>query len=229
MSEDTLLVTTRSIRLEMMDLNRPLDPDALRECVHVALQAAHVGALEMGTHGPPSTTSGLRSRLHFVVVTDQRRREALAQLYRRGMGQSLAWRERHFAEVVAEGRATAAGAARLGAATDQLAERIQDVPAHVVPCISWRADGLPVASQAALWGSVFPAVWSFLLAARARGMAGIITTTHLQFEREAAEVLDIPVHEVMQAALVPLASTPESTFRPGPTPPVEAALHWDRW
>lgn len=229
LTPDQLLTTTRSIRRRRMDLQRPVDREALAQCVEIALQAAHVGALEMGNGGPPHVAAGLRSRVHFVVVTDAAQRAALAGLFRRAMAGTAEWRERHFADVVAEGRTTADGAAQLAAFADDLAEHLHEVPAHVIPCIAWRPEGLPVASQAALWGSVYPAIWSFLLAARARGMAGIITTTHLQLEREAAEVLGLPFDEVTQAALIPIACTSEATFQPHGRPPVEAAVHWDRW
>ena len=61
--------------------------------------------------------------------------------------------------------------------------------------------------QASAFGSVLPAVWSFMLAARARGLGTTWTTIHLFHEREAAEVLGIPYDEVSQVALIPLAHT----------------------
>ena len=57
--------------------------------------------------------------------------------------------------------------------------------------------------QASLWGSILPAIWSFMLAARARGLGTCWTTLHLPHEREAAELLGIPYEEVMQAARSP--------------------------
>jgi len=106
LTPDELLTTTRSVRRRRMDLQRPVDREALARCVEIALQAAHVGSLEMGNAGPPRVAAGLRSRVHFVVVTDGGQRAALAGLFRRAMAQTAEWRERHFADVVAEGRTT---------------------------------------------------------------------------------------------------------------------------
>jgi nitroreductase family protein len=228
LAPDLLLTTTYSIR-RPADLGRPLDRGDLAEAVEIALSAAHVGSLERGRDHPPPVASGRPSRAHFVVVTDPDQRQALAELYRRAVGQTAASTERFVAVHTAEGRSSAAAAADGMADAAYLAEHLHEVPALVIPCIAWRADGLPPASQAALWGSIFPAVWSFLLAARTRGMSGIITTAHLLYEREAAGVLGIPYQEVMQAALIPLSRTPDWTLPTRPRPPVEAALHWDRW
>lgn len=229
LSPDELLTTTRSTRRHL-DLTRPVDAAVLRDCVAIALQAGHVGTMEMGVGDPPPSPPGIRSRAHFVVVTDPARRAALAALYRRALALGAPGRERVLAGLRAEGGPRAAAAIEVVAATDQLAERLDRVPVHVVPCIAWRAsERLPVVSQASLWGSIFPAVWSFLLAARARGLGGIVTTAHLQYEREAAEVLGIPHEAVTQAALIPLAHVAEGTFEPGPPPRLDAALHLDGW
>ncbi len=51
-----------------------------------------------------------------------------------------------------------------------LKEHIKDVPIHVIPCIATRTDlGQSVAAQSAAWGTIGPAVWSFMLAARLFG------------------------------------------------------------
>jgi nitroreductase len=83
--------------------------------------------------------------------------------------------------------------------------------------------------QASRWGSIIPAAWSFMLAARARGLGTVWTTFHLRHEREAAELLGIPFEEVMQAALIPVAYTIGTDFRPAARAPLDAMVHWDRW
>ena len=55
------------------------------------------------------------------------------------------------------------------------------------------------------------------------------TTLHLRHEREAAELLGIPFEEVMQAALIPVAYTIGTDFRPAARAPLDAMVHWDRW
>src|SRR6266567_3075322 len=61
--------------------------------------------------------------------------------------------------------------------------------------------------QSAHWGEIWPATWSFMLAARSRGLGTVLTTLHLDFEQEAADVLGIPYAQVMQIALIPVAYT----------------------
>ena len=62
------------------------------------------------------------------------------------------------------------------------------VPVHLVPCIEGRVEEAGVLAQASTYSSILPAVWSFALAARARGLGTAWTTLHLMFEREAAWV-----------------------------------------
>ena len=119
--------------------------------------------------------------------------------------------------------------ARLLASVEHLIEHIGDVPVHVIPCVEGRADGKPAAAQASTWGSIIPATWSFMLACRSRGLGSAWTTFHLQHEREAAELLGIPYDEVMQAALVPVAYSLGTDFKPGRRAPLETMVHWDEW
>jgi nitroreductase len=103
------------------------------------------------------------------------------------------------------------------------------VPVHVIPCVEGRTDHAPVVAQASRWGSIIPAAWSFMLAARARGLGTVWTTFHLRHEREAAELLGIPFDEVMQAALIPVAYTLGTDFRPAARHPLDTMVHWERW
>ncbi len=68
-----------------------------------------------------------------------------------------------------------------------------------------------------------------MLAARARGLGTAWTTFHLRYERQAAEVLGIPYDEVMQAALIPVAHTVGTEFRPAARAPLAHVLHWECW
>lgn len=74
-----------------------------------------------------------------------------------------------------------------------------------------------------------PAAWSFMLAARARGLGTCMTSFHLFFEEDAAEVLGIPHAAVMQGALIPVAYSKGTNFKPAYRIPVESILHWDSW
>jgi nitroreductase len=110
-----------------------------------------------------------------------------------------------------------------------LGEHLQDVPVHVIPCVTGRLDGLPVIAQAALWGTIAPATWSFMLAARERALGTVWTTFHLGYEEEAAEILGIPYAEVTQTALVPVGYTKGTDFKPALREPLDTFARWNGW
>ena len=167
-----------------------------------------------------------RQRWHFVIVTDPRRRAALAEVWRAGVstqGVSDPVPERDVR------RADVAHMERVYSGAAHLYEHIHEVPAIVVPCVEGRTDDAPVLRQAGTWGSILPAVWSFMLAARARGLGSCWTTGNLVHEKDAARVLGIPYDDVMQAAFIPVAYTLGTDFRPARRVPREEVLHWDAW
>jgi nitroreductase len=88
---------------------------------------------------------------------------------------------------------------------------------------------MPIVGQAATWGSILPAAWSFMLAARDRGLGTVLTTLHLRFEEEAAAILGIPYASVMQAALIPVAYTIGTDFQPAPRADLDTLVHWEQW
>jgi nitroreductase len=209
LSPDELLSTTRSVR-KRLDLNRPVEREVIEECLRLAQQA------------PTSSNS---QGWHFIVVTDPAKRKALADLYVKGWSSYRT--SRPTAATVAPERA--ATQARVVSSSDYLAEHLHEVPVMVIPCVSGRTDGLPGNQQASRWGSIIQAGWSFMLAARARGLGTVWTTLHLPYEREAAEVLGIPYDQVMQAALIPLAYTRGTDFKPAPRASLDSIVHWESW
>jgi len=74
-----------------------------------------------------------------------------------------------------------------------------------------------------------PAVWSFMLAARARGLGTVLTTMCLRYEREVAAILGIPYEQYTQAALIPVAYTHGTDFKPAHREPLASVVHWDSW
>lgn len=211
LTPDELLATTRAVR-RRLDLDRPVPPDLVRQCLELAVQAP---------------TGSNQQDWHFVVVTDADQRAALADLYRQAYAGYRA--SRAYAGNV-EGRSPerASTQQRVAGSADHLAEHLHEVPVHLVPCIRRRVER-PTAAVASLYGSILPAVWSFMLAARTRGLGTAWTTLHLVHEREAAEVLGIPYEEVTQVALVPVAFHTGARFRPAPREALETVVSWDRW
>lgn len=208
LTPDQLLSTTRAVR-RRFDLDRPVERDVIEECLRLAQQAPRASNLE---------------RRAFVVVTDDEKRAALAGLWRKGMKRYL---ERTGGASGSDTLSTSAG--RMRAGVRYLGEHLQDVPVHVIPCVTGRLDGLPVIAQAALWGTIAPATWSFMLAARERALGTVWTTFHLGYEEEAAEILGIPYAEVTQTALVPVGYTKGTDFKPAPREPLDTFARWNGW
>jgi len=211
LTPDQVLTTTRSVR-KRLDLTRPVEPEVIRECLEIALQA-------------PSGSNS--QQWHFVVVTDASKRLALAELYRKSFSVYRTKRAEAAGQETNAQRATVRE--RITNSADYLAEHMHEVPVHLIPCISGRLDGLPGNQQAGTWGSILPATWSFMLAARARGLGTAWTTLHLPYEKEAAEVLGIPYEKITQAALIPVAYTLGTEFSPAAREPLDTVLHWDKW
>ncbi len=209
LTPDQLLSTTRAVR-KRLDLSRPVEPELIRECVELAVQAP---------------TGSNTQRWHFVIVTDAEKRKALGDLYRQGFaayGPSNA-------DQNTQPSTPNPTQERILSSAQYLAEHMHEVPVHIIPCIQGRLEGSSVSAQAGTWGSILPAVWSFMLAARARGLGTTWTTLHLGYEKEAAEVLGIPYDKFTQAALIPVAHTLGTDFQTGSRKPLEKVIHWDQW
>ncbi|EFC84268.1 nitroreductase family protein [Parafrankia sp. EUN1f] len=210
LTPEQLLTTTRSVR-KRLDLDRPVEPALIDECLRIALQA-------------PSGSN--RQGWHWLVVTDPGLRAGIADAYRKGAAGYLAAADRANAQQYEGERA--ATQARVTDSARYLAENLHRVPVLVIPCIEGDAASVPAAQQAGFWGSLLPAVWSFMLAARLRGLGTAWTTLHLAHAGEVAELLGIPPGYT-QGALVPVAHTLGTGFRPASREPLETVLHRDRW
>ena len=159
----------------------------------------------------------------WLVVDDADKKQALADLYRKG----------------AEDYLTAAGEQAQESGDDQtkrvfssatyLMEHLQEVPVHLIPCVQGKpSDPVALTMASGLYGSIYPAIWSFQLAARARGLGTALTTLHLIHEKEAAEILGLP-DDVLQVALLPVAYTIGTDFKRASRPPVAEITHWNNW
>ena len=206
-SIDSLLTTTRAVR-KRLDLSRPVPREVVTECLSIATQA-------------PS--GGNTQPWRFLVVDDPDVRLGLAELYRDGYGPYI---EMQKAAVRAAGGDDDSAVIR---SSDYLAENLEKVPVMVIPCLLTRlADQPTVADTAGFYGSILPAVWSFQLALRSRGLGSAFTTLHLLREKEAAALLGIP-DTVTQVALLPVAYTIGAEFKPADRRPVTEVTYWNGW
>ncbi len=198
---DALLSTTRAVR-KRLDLDRDVPTDVVLECLQLAVQAP-----------TGSNAQGWR----WMVIADPEKRAGLADIYRRGAGDYFTERTADIDPGTQTGRV-------INSATF-LAENLERVPIHVIPLIIGKQDGTS-ATAAGLYGSIIPAMWSFQLALRSRGLGSCYTTLHLRLEEEAAALLEIPDH-MTQAGLLPVAYTKGTDFKPAARGPVSDITYLD--
>jgi uncharacterized protein (TIGR02118 family) len=202
---DRLLSTTRAVR-KRLELARPVPRDVILDCLRLSQQAP---------------TGSNRQGWHWVVVTDAAKRAQLADIYRRSGAEYL--QQALEATPVGDGQMR-----RVYESALWLVENLAKVPVHVIPCIAGRLpDVVPDGMRAGFYGSILPAVWSFQLALRSRGLGSVLTTLHALREKEAAELLGIPYERYTQVALLPVAYTKGMDFKPAARPPVESIVSWE--
>ncbi|WP_410675236.1 nitroreductase family protein [Amycolatopsis sp. cmx-4-68] len=200
MDAQTVLTTTRSVRRKL-DLDREVPQDVLDDCLRVAQQAPAAGSMAV--------------QFRWLLVRDADTKAAIAA-YNRETAEA-AWEK--YGHLVEE---------RALASAQHLVRNLERVPVLAIPCMLGRppADAF---SQSAYFGSAYPAIWSFQLALRARGLGSSICGYHLQdHEADVAALLGIP-DDVMQISLLAVAYTTQRDFRPAARPAVEDVTYLDTW
>ena len=214
LSPDELLSTTRAVR-KRLDFSRPVPDELIRECVSIAMQS-------------PSGSNNMT--MQFVIVKDPAKRKAIGDVYKQcySIYQSM---DGVYIRSIDKGEADAnAQQQRSADSADYLGEHMGDAPALVIACnMGVRADGTPGMMTSSLMGNVLPAMWSFMLAARARGLGTAWTTVHLMMEQQVADILGIPFESVQQVCLSPLAFTKGTDFKAAARPSADSIIHWDQW
>ncbi len=208
---DKLLTTTRTVR-KRLDLTRPVEPEIIRECLEIAIQAP---------------TGGNSQGWHFVAVTDPEKKARIGELYRESFF-IYARSQEEQAATRGKGKLYEEQQMRVVKSAVYLAQNMGSAPVMVIPCIHGRVENLGPMAQAGLYGSILPAAWSFMLALRSRGLGAAWTTLHLRYEKEIAALLGIP-DDVTQAALLPVAYYTGDDFRPAKRRPVEEVMSWNGW
>jgi nitroreductase len=200
MDAETLLTTTRSVRRKL-DLNRPVEPEVITDCLRIAMQAPAAGVMVQG--------------VRWLVIRDPGLKAAVAAHVREpGLAAQARFGDRVSPATLASGR--------------YLLDVLHQVPVLVLSCLVGRPGTDPVYVNA-FYGSVYPAIWSFQLALRARGLGTTITGYHLNgHEAEVAALLSIPP-DVTQIALLPVAYTTTTAFHPAVRPAIEDITYCERW
>ncbi len=208
---DKLLRTTRSVR-KRLDFSKPVEPKVLEECIDIALQAP--------------TGSNMQG-WSVVVVTDEDKKKAIADVYKTGFAGYAAMREQA-PPAFDDSDLRAEQMPRVVDSAMYLAEHMHEAPALVIFCIEGRVEEAGVAAQASIYGSILPAAWSFMLAGRSRGLGMAWTTIHLFEEAKVAEMLGLPA-EVTQTVLFPVAYYTGDDFKEAKRLPASELTHWNTW
>jgi nitroreductase len=214
LTPDELLSTTRAVR-RRLDFDRPLDISLIYECLQLAIQA-------------PS--GGNSQHWHFVVITDPQKRQKLGDIYRKGWA---AYCNDSHVQIPPDEklRGEQTTPERIASSADYLAKNFHRAPVLLIPCFSGRVERTAnhPGRLAGTYGSLLPAVWSFMLAARARGLGTCWTTVHLYYEEEAAGVVGIPYESVTQVAMIPVAYALGDAFYPGARKSLQDVVHFENW
>jgi nitroreductase len=165
----------------------------------------------------------------FMIVTDEDRRRAIGDLYRRAYDRyepAVLALFPPFTDAAAQRRHD-----RNWAASRLLAETIGSVPAMVLvlmPRISMTvADDEGDMDVGPTYASVYPAVQNIVLAARSMGIGTVLTTVYRIHEEAVREVCGIPDrYEVV--ALLPLGR-PTGHWGIAPPPPPPTITSWNQF
>jgi nitroreductase len=207
---DHLLTTTRSVR-KRLDFARPVPREILERCIEIALQA------------PTGSNS---QNWSFVIVTDAPMRAAIAKLYARAFDAYRSMPDTR--PQLQPGDPRYHQTLRIIDSASYLAEHLHEAPVLVLACVEGRVENAGTLAQASVYGSILPAVWSLMLALRARGIGSAWTTLHLMYEQDVAKLLGIP-EQVTQTALLPIAYFTGVDFKPATRLPASRFMHWNAW
>jgi nitroreductase len=216
---DRLLTTTKAVRYRL-DLTRPVPREVLAECIRLS------------TYAPNASNA---QEWRWIVVDDPDQRRAVGEQYRKmtvpPVSQMLAAKLAMGDEV----------GAKISRSILYLAEHMAEVPALVIPCYDIEAanrrygtllgsagHGPTPSMNSGMYASIYPAVWSFLLAVRSRGLGSVLTTAHQGDQPAMAELLGIPT-TWDQTCLLPVAYTTGGEFTPSPRAEIDDLIVWNNY
>ena len=208
LSPEELLTTTRTVR-KRLDLSRPVSREVVEACLRLAFQAPN---------------GGNQQAWGWVVVDDAATKTAMAGIYRQALSDYVN-RPRTSSDYALPDTLKQR---RMTESVMYLNEHFHEVPVLLVPTFHGFVQDQGLFAQASSWGSIAPAVWSFMLALRLHGMGSAWTTLHLLRADEMAQLLGIPDTET-QAGMFPVAYTLGTDFKPADRSASDARIFWNRW
>jgi nitroreductase len=218
---DEVLTTTRTVRFRM-DFERPVEREVIEECLEIAQQA---------------TVGSNQEHWRFIAVSAPETKHRIAELYRDVWVQTVEQplREGDPATLarldpeVRDGDDAQRRQARTLRGVKYLADHLERVPVLVFGCSVAPPPPTPLGKEASgYYGSIFPAIWSFQLALRSRGLGSVMATAAVFHAEAIAEILGLP-EECALISMVPVAYTKGVDFRRGARQPLQRIVCWERW
>ncbi len=206
---DEVLSTTRAVR-KRLDVSRPVPRELMEECLELAFQA-------------PNGSN--RNLWRWIIVDDPRLIAQLADEYRASV------KELWEGQAAGDASVTAGvpGEDKVLESAFALVEKLDKVPAMLIPLMPGRPDGGKAFEQGPMWSSIIQAVWSFMLALRERGLGSVWTTVSVRHEKQIADLLGIPIDQYTQVGLFPIAYTIGTDFKKAWRKPVGEVLSYNKF
>ncbi len=193
--------TQRAIRRLRPD---PVDDEVILRCLRLATKAP---------------TGGNRQGVEYILVRDRGAKAALGRLYR------MAWSVYGGAGRLLYGRQQQQR--KIMDAVDWQLAHWEDIPVLVLVCMRGLPLPFPAVARTSRYGSVYPAIQNFLLAARVEGLGAALTTLPLWSRVAVHRVLDIP-WKVEPVALIPVG-WPRGKYGPTSRRDLGRSVHVDRY
>ncbi len=202
---DLLLTSTRSVR-KRLNMNKAVPKKLVEECLNIAVQA-------------PSATNTQKWR--FFVFSKAEKKNVISRYYKKSFSIYLSDAKKN-----RNVNTKSTNNAKIIESAKFLADNMEKVPLFLLFCVEGAIDKASLGQQASGYGSILPAAWSFMLAARSRGLGCCWTTLHLRYADQVAAELSIP-KGLTQVALLPVAFYSGSSFKKAKRQPLETVVTWD--
>ena len=218
---DQVLATTRAVR-RRLDFDRPVARKVIEECLLLAQQA---------------TLGSNNEDWRFVIITEQTQKDRIAELYRDVWNETVEepLRNRHPDTVrrldpsVRGSQVEQRRQERVLASVKYLVDRLEQVPGLAIACSTSPAPKEPIGHRASgYYGSIIPAVWSFQLALRSRGLGSVMATALVYHTDRLREVLELP-DAFTPITMVPFGYTKGLDFKRVSRRPLAEIVRYDRW
>ncbi len=158
-------------------------------------------------------SGGNRQPWAFLVVSDQPKKDRIAQWYHEG------WTAMYASDPSRPRNA-------LYRSAEHLAHRLAETPVLIFPCIALRPREEP---SFATGSSIYPAAQNLMLAATALGLGTVITTFHRRREAEVKALLGVP-ENYATSCMIPIGWPADGEhFGGARRAPVSSIIHYNSW